>query len=598
MIKKFFFHSLVVLLVIATGTSCKKYPDSPPIFEPYDSVVPPPDRRILVIGIDGLNSNAFQTVATPNYTALLQHGKYAWDAKSDVISKDASAWKTLTSGVTYSTHHISDSSFLQDSASVVPDIEDFQQAQNYPSVFGFLIRSKLYNTPTAVLSSWSKMVTSTMPEVPAQYILPNDAAVKDSTVSLLKSGDSKVIMVHFNTPARIAVDPSDPTAAFSASSAPYAAALKTVDGYIGDIMTALKARPNYNQSEQWLVVVTGTHGGVNKTYGGTSDDETNVPILYYNENFVKQEFTKQGGYAAVTLQGNYTSANFTNATINNLPAFNPGTGDYTIQLRVKGTANNYYPHFFSKTKNWTASRPAGGWTFFTASGDGQWKFSLTSESGSERRFQATTPQVFDGSSWHTLTVVLYDSAVSGVTKRWVKRFTDGVRVDEGTTSRDISIFGNIANTVPLILGYGGDDGTYGGKDNPNPLALQVADVALLRTALSDAEVTTNLCSSSSIATNPKTVAFWPCNDGIGGIFHNGVAADADFTLNGTFKWTTLSEYPCSFSPTPPAGKTTLFLTNVDISVQMFYWLGLSVPSAWAAEGNVWLDQYENEFYKK
>ncbi len=345
---KLFFAAVGSILLLTQ--SCKKYPDNPAVFEPYDSMVPPPDRRILVIAIDGLNSNAFQSAATPTYTAMQQHGKFAWDAKSDIISKDASAWKTLTSGVTYSTHHISDSSFLQDLESVIPDFEDFDFPDNYLSVFGYLIRSKLYSTPTAVLSSWSKMVSSAVPEIPSQYILPNDGVVKDSTVNLLKNGDKKIVVVQFNTPAKVAVNPADPTATFSNTSAPYASAMKTVDGYIGEIMTALKSRPNYNKSEQWLVVVTGTHGGINKTYGGTSDDETNVPTLYYNENFVGQEFTKQGSYTSVTLRGSYSSTNFVNATVDNRPEFNPGTGPFTIQLRVNGTSNNYYPHFFPRQK--------------------------------------------------------------------------------------------------------------------------------------------------------------------------------------------------------------------------------------------------------
>lgn len=573
---------IAIGFMLLSTQSCKKYPDSPPVFQPYDSINLPPDRRILVIGIDGLNSNAFQTAGTTNYTTLLQHAKYAWDAKSDVISKDASAWKTLTSGVTYSSHHISDSSFLQDSTSVVPDIENFQQAANYPSVFGFLIRSKLYNTPTTVLSSWGKMASSTMPEVPTQYILPNDVAVKDSTVSLLKNGDSKVIMVHFNTPAKVAVNPGDPTASFSASSAPYTTAMKTVDGYIGEIMTALKARPNYNKSEQWLVVVTGTHGGINKTYGGTTDDETNVPILYYNENFVKQEFTKQGSFSSVTLTGN-TSSTTVNASVAS-DAFNFGTqSNKTVQFKVNMTSGAYYPVIMSKMG--TSDITGSGWAVFMSGTN--WCLQIGG-----KRPQSASASVCDG-NWHTCTFVLYDTTIGGTVRRYVKRFTDGARINDAL---EVSSSTDISSTAPFTLGYASNF-TANGNGGYNPV--KFADIAFFNTALTDKEIADNTCTD--ITKNPeysKLYAYWPCNEGIGGVFNNKVNPNQNLTLSGPYNWALQSTYPCSFTPNPPSGKTTMMMKNVDVSVQIFYWLGLSIPSAWITDGNVWLNKYENEFYKK
>ncbi|MCD2424665.1 DUF4983 domain-containing protein [Niabella pedocola] len=565
--------------------SCQRYPDNPPYFQPYDSASIPKDRRVLVIAVDGLQSDAFKAAATPNYTALLANAKYTWDAKSDIISRSASSWKTLTSGVTYSSHHIADSNFMASNVDYSGDFEGgLNTPKNYPSVFYFIARSKIFNAQTAILSSWGTMVSNVANEARVKGVLNNDVAVKDSALKLIKNSDPKLVMLHFSGPAKLVSDPSS-AASFSASSPDYVNALKTVDGYIGDIMTTLKARPNYNTTEDWLVVIAGTHGGVNKSFGGTSDAETNVPTLYYNKSFKKQEFTKQGSYSAVKMD---MAAGISASADDADGSFNPGTSkQLTIQFKFKGSASGY-PHVFSK---WSGTWSSGsGWSIYR-NDDNRWGFSFRSTTGSERRVQPTEgPLVFDN-KWHTLTVVIYDSA----SKRWIKRFTDNQRLNDpagtGSRGREITGYGDISSAAPLTIGVP--------KDGNTGSSFNIADVKIFNTALDDATIVNSLCLEDYTKHSKigNMIGYWPCNDGVGNLMANKINSGKNFTLAGAYKWTILTDYPCNFTPTPPVGKTTLFLKNIDISAQIFYWLQLSVPATWDLEGNIWLTPFENEFIK-
>ena len=57
-----------------------------------------------------------------------------------------------------------------------------------------------------------------------------------------------------------------------------------MDEYIGQLLDAIKARPNYYY-EDWLIVITSNHGGkADGTYGGMSLEERNMFGIFYYEH--------------------------------------------------------------------------------------------------------------------------------------------------------------------------------------------------------------------------------------------------------------------------------------------------------------------------
>lgn len=573
--------AIVVTVVVFVASSCRRYADPPPYFEEQGDTTKPATRKVLVIGIDGAVGSEYKTIAPPTLMAMKAHSKYSWDALSDANTSDAASWKTLMTGVSHHNHQIADSSFIY----TQPIDEDLHGAiASYPSLFSYVISSARSNLRTSFVSQWGTLVNSLVPEVEDKVVAASDAAVKDSALVRIKNEKSDVVFVHFNS---VAVAGKE--AGFSATADGYRAAVLKVDGYIGELMTALKARPGYSKSEQWLVIVTGTHGGNGKTYGGSSPAETNVVSFYYNEDFKELELTKPA-FSGVQFKGRDAAA--IKATIpDDGGLYNAGHGEQTIQVKVKGPNPGSWPHFFTRQERWPST---SGWSWFAAGTN--WSFSVRSTTTGERRIQSPTPPVWDD-KWHTLTVVIYDSAVNGVNSRWVKRFTDGNRIIEtggNETARNLGAnYGSIESASPMLLGWGGDKGM-------GAVTFNAADLMIFNKALTDEEVKANLCLQD-ISQHPKyanLIGYWPLNDGGFSETARNLAPGSNrpaFEFEGAFQWNGV-EAPCTTSA-GGSGSAERLVKAVDLVTNVFYWLRIPAATSWKLEGAKWLEQYEIEFVK-
>lgn len=550
--------------------ACKKYADPPPFFETEDTSVVLTTRKTLLIVIDGGVADAFKTIAPPAITTMLDHGKYTYTARTEDVSTDGASWKSLASGVTYTRHSISDSSLVFTAPS---GGSQHEAPANFPSFMQFILTSSRADIKTTVISPWGYMINKLFPEAEKPIAVSNDAVVKDSAVAQLKNSNPDLMIVNFN-----GVNLAGRQYGFDASIPEYKAAIQKVDGYIGEVMTALKARKEYNKKEEWLVVVTSTHGGTGKQYGGGSAAETNVFTLYYNENIKKQELIR-GGFAGVQMTGKDASA--IRASLSDGSAYNPERNQQTVQIKVKGTGG-YYPHFFSKMQKWPSTP---GWSIFAAGS--VWAISVRSTNSTEKRIQPGSPNIFNN-QWHTLTIVFADSA----SKKWLRRYTDGIRHDQTDITSQYDNGGTYSNTSPLTIGFGADP-TY---TSPNFYA---ADVMVFNTALSDAEILSNNCLKD-VSQHPKysnLVGYWPGSDGYGGQFLNKAPNQTtNFVLKGSYKWDGLTEVPCSLNALG-ANQIAVQPANVDIVSQLFYWMRINIRSDWSLDGGAWIKGFEKEFIK-
>ena len=577
------FFAVVVIVAAFFAPSCRRYADPPPYFEAPGDTTKPVARKVLFIGIDGAVGSEYKTIAPPALVAMKAHSKYSWDALSDGTTTDAASWKTLVTGVPYAKHLIRDSSFIY--TPPTSNVDEHGAIASYPSLFSYVISSARSNLHTSFISQWGTLVNNLVPEVEDKAVAASDAAVKDSALVRIKNEKSDAVFVHFSSVAA-----AGKTAGFSASASGYKDAVLKVDGYVGELMAALKARPGYQKSEQWLVIVTGTHGGSGNSYGGPSPAETNVVSFYYNEDFKELELAKPA-FAGVQLKGRDAAA--IRATIpNDGGLYNAGNGEQTIQLKVKGPNPGSWPHFFTRQATWPST---SGWSWFAAGTS--WSFSVRSTTSGEKRIQTTTPPVFDD-KWHTLTVVIYDSSVNGVKNRWVKRFTDGARIIEtgsNETARALGTnYGSIESTSPMLLGWGGDKSMAA-------VTFNAADVMIFNAALTDAEVRDNVCLKD-VSQHPKyanLVGYWPMNDGGFSQTAANKAAGANrpnFVFDGPFQWAG-TDAPCTTTTAPPAGSAQMLIKAVDVAPNIFYWLRIPTAASWNLAGTKWIEQYEIEFIK-
>jgi arylsulfatase A-like enzyme len=70
----------------------------------------------------------------------------------------------------------------------------------------------------------------------------------------------------------------------------YLNAISHVDSHIGELLRAMKARPQFTD-EDWLVLVCTDHGGRGNSHGGDSDAERKIWLIAQGKHLNKEDLT-------------------------------------------------------------------------------------------------------------------------------------------------------------------------------------------------------------------------------------------------------------------------------------------------------------------
>lgn len=562
--------------------SCKKYDNPPPVFEEYGGPVESyGERKVLIITIDGAVGEEVKKLNPVNIAGMLKNSKYSFDAVSDLRTNGGSSWASLMTGVISSKHRVIDEEFNLQSGGD----DDHSEVVNYPTALARMLDVRPEFKTLAVTSN--RALDNYLIHADRRILASNDLQVKDSLVKALQTEDPRVVIADFRN-----VVIAGTTFGFSANVPEYKDAIVKVDAYIGEILDALKKRKNYSQ-EDWLVMVSSSHGGEGKSYGGSSLKERNIFSIFYNPNFKPLEM-KVNPYYSVKYWGKGDNAaeveagRVVRATADDPTGlYNPGNGSITIQAKVlfnmnpiTGGYNYIYPPFLSKTNNRTGSTP--GWSFFR-NGNGVTFYVANGSNG----VQPLAGGVGNDGKWHTITgTIAKDGAVYKV-----NMFVDGFKATSETTLPSTSL---VTSPSPLVMGYQPTVFSSDGHIN-----MYMSDVKIWNKVLSDEAIKAGVKQTDVPVTDPNyssLISYWPGNDGATNIIKNKVADRPNFTITGNYTWDLLASNPAlGYGPEDP---NMVLLQNVDVTSQMFYWLRVPTKSSWNLDGTVWLNKYETEFIKQ
>ncbi len=227
--------------------------------------------RVLIIGLDGVRSDAMRLATTPNINGLIDTGTVSWTAfaggalaSSDPthqLTSSGPGWSSILTGVWVNHHGVADNSYAGSNFA------------NYPHFFSHA-RAAMPTANLASIVHWSPINTQMLDPFPglATYSteLSSDAAVATEAANYLTNDDPDILFVHLDDG-----DHAGHTYGFSPGLTSYLSAIEVLDAHVGTILSALYARPNYG-SENWLVLVTTDHGGRNTSHGGHSPSEREI----------------------------------------------------------------------------------------------------------------------------------------------------------------------------------------------------------------------------------------------------------------------------------------------------------------------------------
>ncbi|SFP86630.1 Type I phosphodiesterase / nucleotide pyrophosphatase [Variovorax sp. OK605] len=231
----------------------------------------PGNKHVLLIGIDGLRGDAIQCqgcAQTPAMSALIAGGAFhgnvlAGGPLQDTVS--GPGWSTVFTGFWADKHGVTSN--------------NTSLSLNKPHVFD-LIKQAWPTATTAVVADWENLTTNLRPKN-ANFVVRNGAKNSQQATNTVKEWLSWT-----NAPTAIFYylhNVDSHAASYAPLNAFYQSKIVGEDQQIQQVLNALVARPNY-ANEEWLIVVTSDHGGLNSGHGGQSAGERDT-LLIMNNNY-------------------------------------------------------------------------------------------------------------------------------------------------------------------------------------------------------------------------------------------------------------------------------------------------------------------------
>ncbi len=576
-------HSLsggIFALFLLSMSACTKYDDPKPVFEEYgEDLTNQVRRKVLVVSIDGAIGTEVEKAMPATISSLIQKGKYTWNGISEAKSNDATTWASMLTGVSGAKHFIEDESFR-----AAPDPSDPHSLPAFYPTFLYRLMETRPEYNTVVISPWSSLVNTLMIEAETRIVPVNDQAVKDSTVSHLKSNDPEVMFVNFRSVLDAGVE-----GGFSVENSSYLNALNTVDGYLGEIMDALESRENY-ETEEWLVVVTSNHGGTEKTFGGGSLSERNIFAIYHYKDFEPLElipsFIEAPEFYQSGSNQNYTAPVFEASS----PAdYNYNGDEMTVEFRYKRNIRHPWvgePMIIGKTGRTSMQTAGAGWGNSTR--NNFLVFYARLGNGTDMVHNFTTD--IDDFQWHHFAVTFQ---VTGNTFR-VKLYNDGKLAEEATYNVANANAARIISTAPFFVGVrNSHNAGVLSQENGNFGEIRIYDKALTNEEIMNAACLPFLDESSSNFGDLS--AYWRLNVKEENAFPNELSGKPALvgknTLPQFFQMSSLLT-PCNIND-----ERNVILGNIDLLPQLYYWLNIDTKVDWGLDGKVFLNSYEIEFVK-
>jgi len=453
--------------------------------------------RVLMIGIDGVRSDALQVAVTPAIDGLISNGFFSPDALNDDITISGPGWSSIHCGVRSGKHNVIDNSFA---------------GQNYVQYPGWLHRVEELHPEWSTLSAsqWSPINAQIVGSSADAVVNPSSAAqAAQVVVDALANGNPHAIFVHLDDP-----DYAGHAFGFSPFVFPYLDSIEEMDALVGLMLDALESREAYTE-ENWLVLVTTDHGGIGTSHGGNSIEERRVFVIASGES-VSPEWVSRDTLSVVGAAENCLGAapllSFDGSSRASVPVhadFLPGAnGDFTVECRVR-TAQGADVSMVGN-KDWNSGLNPG-WVFsFTYPSGPGWR--VNAGDGASR-IDLDGPPIADG-TWHTLSCSFDRDGM-------MRMYTDGVLSDEADMSglADLDVGG---------LFFGADAlGDYGMEG-------VVSEVRYWSEALDGGVIADWHCSPLTMA-HPDWAALrghWPLDEGVGDFLEDVSGNDHHATNEG------------------------------------------------------------------
>lgn len=383
-------------------------------------------------------------------------------------------------------------------------------------------------------------------------------------------------------------------------------AMSVVDRYVGQIVSALQARPDY-MVENWLVAVVSPFGGIADNNGENVYEmkDRNVFAMYHNYRLREQLLLAPSSendleYKYWTpLYGIKNATEYAKVIDPTLFdfEFDPGDGSmpydtvsYTVQFMVycpKGPGKNHWNPFVSKAL--TANPGEGqGWQV----GCDGWR--VKSYAAGEVIWSQNSWSTLNDWAWHTLTAV-FDFK----NKKFIQ-YKDG-RSDLHSDAPYKDLSKNLAtgDQAPFTVGQKIFNASTSNPNTTNYITnVQIYNVALPPEFIAKNYKLTGLDElGEDYPYWDNLIGYWPSDreedfrskvipdySKYGSVFGGANAGRSDMKVSDNAVWESGTVVDDNIKPPFANSYYQTSINLVDIPYQTFQWLGFTVPDAWGWTG--------------
>ncbi len=243
---------------------------APALLPPPKLLAVPSNKKVLIIGTDGTRPDLMEKIKAPNIRALIAGSTYSDTATTRMPTVSGPGWSSMLTGVWSDKHGVLNNSFVGKNYGQYPDLLTRLEGIN-PKFKTFAAA----DWPPILTSLGGGPLISDKIDVKFAFrgdLEKSDATIADMSSDYLRREDVDVAYVYLGN-----ID--EAAHAHGAISPQYTKALEELDGYVGQLVKAVRSRPNYAQ-EDWLILMSTDHGHRDKGgHGGPSAIERGIFFL-------------------------------------------------------------------------------------------------------------------------------------------------------------------------------------------------------------------------------------------------------------------------------------------------------------------------------
>ena len=263
-------------------------------------------HRVLIIGIDGCRRDVMEQLikegSVPNLAKLQAGSRAFWNMEAggeptgvrNQPTISGPGWSTILTGVFADKHGVlgNGPKFSAGHFDDYPHVFKHIRDEKPGAWLGSIVGDTWPEVNTILISGSGKGLTDELQSAPAEKVGEGakarklcDGNVAKEAVRCLTEENPDVLFLHF-----LDVDHAGHQFGFAPTCMMYVDALKTLDGYVGNVTAAIHARPQLKH-ESWLIIVITDHGGIRRGHGAQSPEERQIFAFFNGPGFDPAELS-------------------------------------------------------------------------------------------------------------------------------------------------------------------------------------------------------------------------------------------------------------------------------------------------------------------